>query len=195
MRGAHRLHRILLVIVRIIPADAGSTDTTLFIETVTQDHPRGFGEHPIPQQINETGQGSSPRMRGAPVGLGDLAPIVGIIPADAGSTVDMTILVRPMADHPRGCGEHSRGVELVRNPAGSSPRMRGAPLRAGRGRRQQRIIPADAGSTGRIRMKSSRREDHPRGCGEHGHSTLVGLIHKGSSPRMRGARESCKDRP
>ena len=45
MRGAHVLPVKWDGWPRIIPADAGSTDTTLFIETVTQDHPRGCGEH------------------------------------------------------------------------------------------------------------------------------------------------------
>ena len=33
-----------------------------------------------------------------------------------------------------------------------------------------------------------RSEDHPRGCGEHGMSTVTVLRIRGSSPRMRGAR-------
>ena len=65
--------------------------------------------------------------------------------------------------------------------------MRGAPLRAGGGRRKQGIIPADAGSTTPPSTTRTPNRDHPRGCGEHlieGHHSVVKL---GSSPRMRGA--------
>ena len=51
----------------------------------------------------------------------------------------------------------------------------------------RRIIPADAGSTLAYRLRFGRREDHPRGCGEHPGSTGMRSEASGSSPRMRGA--------
>ena len=80
---------------------------------------------------------------------------------------------------------------IFNEESGSSPRMRGTPLRIGEcgGKRVRdlgssprmrgtlidlvgivpfpRIIPADAGNTNRIDSQYSYRKDHPRGCGEH----------------------------
>ena len=54
-------------------------------------------------------QGSSPRMRGARIGCRRIIRLGRIIPADAGSTVAITVSYDPSKDHPRGCGEHSIG--------------------------------------------------------------------------------------
>ena len=53
-----------------------------------------------------------------------------------------------------------------------------------------RIIPAYAGSTRRMRTRSSMPQDHPRVCGEHGSGQMIDAASMGSSPRMRGAPES-----
>ena len=50
-----------------------------------------------------------------------------------------------------------------------------------------RIIPADAGSTGRCNGRPPNRWDHPRGCGEHRSGAAAASLVGGSSPRMRGA--------
>ena len=50
------------------------------------------------------------------------------------------------------------------------------------------IIPADAGSTGKVKSTNTYIEDHPRGCGEHRVSRELEIGERGSSPRMRGAR-------
>ena len=52
---------------------------------------------------------------------------------------------------------------------------------------RQRIIPADAGSTGEVVIVGAVVLDHPRRCGEHywGHLLLEPI--PGSSPQMRGA--------
>ena len=86
MRGALYAELLIILLVRIIPADAGSTSPLWSLRYLSADHPRGCGEHlrsgptlvPIP--------GSSPRMRGALGGDGVWAECLGIIPADAGST-------------------------------------------------------------------------------------------------------------
>ena len=73
---------------------------------------------------------------------------------------------------------------------GSSPRMRGAQTLSRTFASFAGIIPADAGSTMGRRGSHSLTKDHPRGCGEHqgGASSLANLA--GSSPRMRGARQT-----
>ena len=132
--------------------------------------------------------GSSPRMRGAPYRLAGDVPELGIIPADAGSTVACPIEQIPHADHPRGCGEHGPQGPAGLGLTGSSPRMRGAHSIALGLLDWYGIIPADAGSTSRMHMLPMVRQDHPRGCGEHQLPAWLLCWLSGSSPRMRGAR-------
>ena len=91
-----------------------------------RDHPRGCGEHVIPQGSRRYPTGSSPRMRGAPPQLVPATFLLGIIPADAGSTDESSLTIPWSADHPRGCGEHDVVTEENKDIDGSSPRMRGA---------------------------------------------------------------------
>ena len=65
--------------------------------------------------------------------------------------------------------------------------MRGAHCLFGHCICQGGIIPADAGSTGRLRPWQPSSQDHPRGCGEHASQVAMPLTVIGSSPRMRGA--------
>ena len=141
------------------------------------------------EQINETGQGSSPRRRGAPRQRELFQHPGRIIPAYAGSTSGGRTRVAPGQDHPRVCGEHSTSDTRQPPLTGSSPRMRGAPgldrvlrLPAGiipayagstfryhdiRSCRLNRIIPAYAGSTCWAPTVTTTSKDHPRVCGEH----------------------------
>ena len=91
--------------------------------------------------------GSSPRMRGALLVQAERADQVGIIPADAGSTMRWNGRNRQNKDHPRGCGEHSSNVLSMLGDKGSSPRMRGARIPVFAFQLLVGIIPADAGST------------------------------------------------
>ena len=131
--------------------------------------------------------GSSPRMRGAHSADCWHAWPYGIIPADAGSTARKIVVCVPVADHPRGCGEHNAVTYKQNSAQGSSPRMRGAHLEQLHLAASGRIIPADAGSTGGHRLYTLCKRDHPRGCGEHLYSCSVWSNKSGSSPRMRGA--------
>ena len=91
---------------RIIPADAGSTPGCVHCRAEAEDHPRGCGEHWISFRTLFRLPGSSPRMRGAPMGCECGRIRRRIIPADAGSTSTSMIRPRLIGDHPRGCGEH-----------------------------------------------------------------------------------------
>ncbi len=147
MRGAPSLAGLRHHVLRIIPADAGSTyedgDGDLWI----RDHPRGCREHRSLMGCEPPTQGSSPRMRGAPHERLPVEQHAGIIPSDAGSTVHSHTFQLSHRDHPRRCGEHSMVSVTPGWVSGSSPQMRGA--RDGNGNRSAswRIIPADAGST------------------------------------------------
>ena len=111
-----------------------------------------------------------------------------IIPADAGSTFNLSLNAFSREDHPRGCGEHKQRGKQEFPYGGSSPRMRGAQLGQRRPTLTGRIIPADAGSTTCDHVSSLLPKDHPRGCGEHPCYMYCVPGLKGSSPRMRGAR-------
>ena len=126
-RGAPARRRRQGLLLRIIPAYAGSTRRISPGGSSLPDHPRIRGEHvTIPNQVH---------------------PQVGIIPAYAGSTSQRYVNSTYPADHPRIRGEHRpRGFRSAPGP-GSSPHTRGAPrpllpLLLG-----SRIIPAYAGST------------------------------------------------
>ena len=85
-----------------------------------------------------------------------------IIPEDAGSTCAAYPDNDRGWDHPRGCGEHKdNGLEMLCK-AGSSPRMRGAPVRMGKWLTHSGIITADAGGTLSNEELVDAIRDHPR---------------------------------
>ena len=86
MRGAHPGDLVDGLLGRIIPADAGSTSSARPFGRDTWDHPRGCGEHKGKRKLLHMREGSSPRMRGAPMLFSYAVALAGIIPADAGST-------------------------------------------------------------------------------------------------------------
>ena len=69
---------------------------------------------------------------------------------------------------------------------GSSPRMRGTPLRSGCRLLRSGIIPAHAGNTRASLRRRTGTRDHPRACGEHLDMRVTIAPIAGSSPRMRG---------
>ena len=159
----------------------------VFSKSAGEDHPRECGEHEKHGTDTSQRRGSSPRMRGALwIKTGEFLS-KGIIPADAGSTTFNALQVSAFRDHPRGCGEHTVRPRRTSHVAGSSPRMRGAPINKFAKTVTDRIIPADAGSTRLEQLRGMLGADHPRGCGEHYWRICSICACSGSSPRMRGA--------
>ena len=89
MRGARLSGAVAAATVRIIPADAGSTQYQSIYVAIGRDHPRGCGEHTVSGNMIPTMIGSSPRMRGAHKRFAIWPKGLRIIPADAGSTFFM----------------------------------------------------------------------------------------------------------
>ena len=146
------------------------------------------GEHANTRASPKTSTGSSPHVRGAPVGIVHWKTPPGIIPACAGSTTGGDTDSLKIRDHPRMCGEHWITRSSVRIAAGSSPHVRGARYRYYITLLVLGIIPACAGST--WMFSGSRRwpRDHPRMCGEHRAISYSAIRDSGSSPHVRGAR-------
>ena len=147
MRGARILCCLHIRRIRIIPADAGSTQLKPVVQSVSGDHPRRCGEHLDQGGLHSPAEGSSPQMRGARAIRARSRFSVWIIPADAGSTWAASSRALKTGDHPRRCGEHGARAGTCRTWGGSSPQMRGALFLKFCNAFQIRIIPADAGST------------------------------------------------
>ena len=133
--------------------------------------------------------GSSPRMRGTLLSRHYSGRCAGIIPAYAGNTSRPQAYSTRSRDHPRVCGEHLRLSGKNSAKPGSSPRMRGTPVRLREPRRMTGIIPAYAGNTFYPMCSLGELRDHPRVCGEHFACRIKVAGSTGSSPRMRGTRD------
>ena len=114
---------------RIIPAHAGNTLSVSTTTAPISDHPRACGEHKHVCDGIFVGNGSSPRMRGTPRLHRPSEVRYRIIPAHAGNTHYSSFHRVMVTDHPRACGEHTTSDLTEEYKDGSSPRMRGTPLR------------------------------------------------------------------
>ena len=76
---------------------------------------------------------------------------------------------------------------------GSSPRVRGTPSRNPVQPPRPGIIPACAGNTQKRTLGGEGDRDHPRVCGEHFLPIHLMWSWSGSSPRVRGTLDCCRD--
>ena len=146
------------------------------------------GEHCHWLSVEVTPLGSSPHVRGARRLWSVFGSVTGIIPACAGSTRSTTARSPGIRDHPRMCGEHWQCPPKPAWSSGSSPHVRGAPIRRWFSRWTKGIIPACAGSTDASSRSTATSRDHPRMCGEHLDAEFMLASTSGSSPHVRGAR-------
>ena len=174
----------------IIPACAGSTVSWRIRRPPCRDHPRMCGEHNRGSSFGQSHKGSSPHVRGARQACDDALQESGIIPACAGSTSWETLRRSSIRDHPRMCGEHADGNKTIQGAKGSSPHVRGALARRFASGSATGIIPACAGSTPMSPTGRGAMWDHPRMCGEHSRPMKSRSNCGGSSPHVRGARQS-----
>ena len=89
MRGALEFDKHLQIGNGIIPACAGSTASVQPTPSLDWDHPRLCGEHGHLDPGNVQSLGSSPLVRGAPPNDEAEDDMSGIIPACAGSTIQL----------------------------------------------------------------------------------------------------------
>ena len=71
----------------------------------------------------------------------------GLIPAHAGKTLQIQVVLHDAKAHPRACGENYVMQHQEALVPGSSPRMRGKPSFEFQPRRRHGLIPAHAGKT------------------------------------------------
>ena len=92
-------------------------------------------------------RGSSPLARGLRAGADEGAAPQGIIPARAGFTRMVSVVLRRGRDHPRSRGVYSGADRVPPGVVGSSPLARGLLILDGKPRVDVGIIPARAGFT------------------------------------------------
>ena len=172
----------------LIPACAGKTPGTCARGRRRAAHPRVCGENSRTSPTSAAALGSSPRVRGKPLGLLFAGIASGLIPACAGKTRAMRARARSPAAHPRVCGENVLSRPDHRAARGSSPRVRGKPLELGGLDADGRLIPACAGKTRTRPHSPGRAGAHPRVCGENLPGDQPPRPALGSSPRVRGKR-------
>ena len=149
-------------------------------------HPRAGGENGgVNLQTFET-DGSSPRGRGKPPGIGIPKSRVRLIPARAGKTLRPGVLGCPAAAHPRAGGENVLAAPMIDFTLGSSPRGRGKRTEVVDVAAASRLIPARAGKTLSGFFFTISLPAHPRAGGENLYMPRVNFNTPGSSPRGRG---------
>ena len=131
------------------------------------DHPRRCGENFQHVRNAAFFKGSPPQVRGKRKTARAHSGRFRITPAGAGKTYIIFHVFSPWWDHPRRCGENCAPVMLERCPSGSPPQVRGKHHHIQAALSFQRITPAGAGKTDRIRLIELNRQDHPRRCGEN----------------------------
>ena len=155
--------------------------------------------------------GSSPRVRGTLLGVPGLRADGRFIPACAGNSYAGAFKVKPSsgssprvrgtlpllhgeADRDRfipACAGNSFSADGEPGEiAGSSPRVRGTPLHVRVRLAARRFIPACAGNSGTDRRRGGPPPVHPRVCGELTSISAASSRAAGSSPRVRGTRQT-----
>ena len=138
--------------------------------------------------------GSSPRVRGTLRRVAEFLELVRFIPACAGNTRNRSYSFSQLAVHPRVCGEHKPTQIEAIGRYGSSPRVRGTQQRKLSEATLNRFIPACAGNTEWCAPPPWQSTVHPRVCGEHYRTGRLTNPMAGSSPRVRGTRDSRRRR-
>ena len=128
-----------------IPACAGEPREKSKTSTPSGVYPRVCGGTDRFFTLVIVSHGLSPRVRGNPLLLTDMAPHIGSIPACAGEPTSNRTSLTPLAVYPRVCGGTQMSSMPTDSPAGLSPRVRGNRWAATNARTQTRSIPACAG--------------------------------------------------
>ena len=178
-------------IPRFIPACAGNRSSDGDPDPCWSVHPRVCGEQLILKPLSRAACGSSPRVRGTGSGFG--AAVLGnrFIPACAGNSDKVPIMLDKASVHPRVCGEQQSPPSRIVPDAGSSPRVRGTVGTGNPPIEPFRFIPACAGNSHAVFILPLSQQVHPRVCGEQIAASFQNHVVIGSSPRVRGTANRC----
>ena len=136
--------------------------------------------------IDEAWAGSSPLTRGKHVEEHRDDVGIGLIPAHAGKTRQVSTTEHRSRAHPRSRGENFIPGEIARAEDGSSPLTRGKQEPCGKRRPYVRLIPAHAGKTAPPVSSPTGAGAHPRSRGENARLERGPPCEWGSSPLTRG---------
>ncbi len=127
-------------------------------------------------------------MRGKVLASHKMHQLYRITPAYAGKSRHEWGVYRANQDHPRLCGEKGFSRITMRSIRGSPPPMRGKETYIQVNAGFDRITPAYAGKSFRLRKKQPVLWDHPRLCGEKPHNTIVIWVLVRITPAYAGKR-------
>ncbi len=149
-------------------------------------HPRWRGEYDNRFTCSLRAGGSSPLARGILARSARPARARRFIPAGAGNTCSIWLMLCSETVHPRWRGEYIEPIFDADSSVGSSPLARGIHVIGDVHRQSRRFIPAGAGNTRDRRCSSPESSVHPRWRGEYPFSPRLILLNDGSSPLARG---------
>ena len=186
VRGKLSRARWTALSIGSIPACAGETRAARWRTGSGRVHPRVCGGNSTTSAGGSAGFGPSPRVRGKPIVNRIFLVPDGSIPACAGETSRVMVLLSALMVHPRVCGGNRGRVGSSALAGGPSPRVRGKRLSASGWTARRRSIPACAGETPQTIGGTRDGTVHPRVCGGNrarGRGPSGGA---GPSPRVRG---------
>ena len=128
-----------------IPARAGEAQGHGVLPPTARVHPRACGGSELGYRPGSEQGGTSPRVRGKPVGLHPVRQPRGYIPARAGEALDVERPADQASVHPRACGGSPPRPRFRSSPSGTSPRVRGKRCTTKSSSVWERYIPARAG--------------------------------------------------
>ena len=186
MRGKDVLNLQSRTVTGITPAHAGKRPAYTATPRRMRDHPRPCGEKILSASTLTLASGSPPPMRGKEGRDAAREPGKGITPAHAGKSRRPVAGRGQVQDHPRPCGEKVSSTSLAPGQTGSPPPMRGKVAVILSSPVCVRITPAHAGKRAFCVGCASKREDHPRPCGEKKGRELMALWKLGITPAHAG---------
>ena len=172
---------------RSIPAWAGEPSTPSSPRLSRRVYPRVGGGAALTQELNEAGQGLSPRGRGSRRRAGEVRGLHRSIPAWAGEPKTDRTPRLGSGVYPRVGGGAVQRLNNARPESGLSPRGRGSPAWPPSRTRSRRSIPAWAGEPWRRGPAWARRRVYPRVGGGATPSPGGSGGSWGLSPRGRGS--------
>ncbi|CRY88290.1 unnamed protein product (plasmid) [Salmonella enterica subsp. enterica serovar Senftenberg] len=124
-RGTHFLDPFTTLFIRFIPAGAGNTESDTNESSSDSVYPRWRGEHSFRKRIRNKQDGLSPLARGTHRLFPGFPGNARFIPAGAGNTQFVSLLIRIVSVYPRWRGEHLPMPGTLKRCAGLSPLARG----------------------------------------------------------------------